>query len=157
MRVLERLLIAAEELPWSIFYRSVIGFLVLPAFFMLRGDAASSFPGLVLFFLAVLVGLRVVPMILRRLVPFSVETRGLWAERRILAKRFDSYQWQKLLGIALGLWAYLCISRRFSPPLLGLAAVCLICGALGTLFWRKRRRTLLAHGALPSLTYGISG
>jgi len=156
MRVIEKLLIAAEELPWSSFYRAVIGFLLLPAFFILKGDA-GSFPGFVLFFIAVLVCLRVIPMILRRLLPFSAEARGLWAERRILAKRFDSYQWQKLLGIALGLCSYLCVSRRFSPPLLGLAAACLICGVLGSFFWRRRRRALAEHGALPSLTYGTAG
>ena len=152
MRLVEKLLITAEELPWSIVYRVGLGFLMLPAFFMLTRDA-GSFSGFLLFFVAVLLGLRAVPMILRRLLPFSTDARACWAERRLLAKRFDSYQWQKLLGIALGLGAYLCVSRRFSPALLTLAAVCLIGGALGSVFWRKRRRTLAEQGALAS---GIS-
>src|SRR5882762_10063823 len=130
MRVIEKLLVRAEELPWSILYRSGIGFVLLPAFFALGGKA-DSVPQLLLFFIAILLGLRIISMFARRLLPFSAEVRAIWAERRILAKRYDCYQWQKLLGIGFGLCLYLGISRRFSAAPLMLAATCLVSGALG--------------------------
>ena len=55
------------------------------------------------FLLAGLFLLRLVPAALRRLLPFSTETQDVWRERRRLGKRYDSYQWRKLLWIGLGI------------------------------------------------------
>jgi len=55
------------------------------------------------FFLAGLFLLRLVPAILRRLLPFSAETQEVWRERRKLGKRYDSYQLRKLLWIGVGI------------------------------------------------------
>ena len=156
MRVTEKLLVRAEDFPWSILYRIGIGFVLLPAFFASSGNA-DSVPRLLLFFIAILLGLRIVPMFVRRLLPFSTEVRAIWAERRILGKRYDSYQWQKLLGIGFGLCLYLGVSRRFSAASLMLAGTCLVSGALGSFFWRRRRRTSLEQSAVPSAAYGTPG
>jgi len=153
MRNIEKLLLGAEDLPWSILYRAAIGFVLLPAFFALGGKA-DSVSRMLLFFIALLLGLRIAPMFGRRLLPFSTEARTIWAERRILAKRYDSYQWQKLLGIGFGLGLYLGVTRRFSAGSLLLAGGCLVFGALGLFFWRRRRRTFSEPTAVPSAAYG---
>jgi hypothetical protein len=62
--------------------------------------------------------------------------RAVWAERRQMAKRFDSYQWQKLLWIGIGLTLRLAWSDRRPAALLALAVACLGAGALGLATWR---------------------
>lgn len=50
--------------------------------------------------------LRLVPAVLRRIFPFSSEAKDLWFQRRNLGKRYDSYQWQKLFWLGLGMLPY---------------------------------------------------
>jgi hypothetical protein len=118
-----------------------VGYLVVPAWSASTGGRSADwtvFP----FFLAILVALRVVPAVLRKLLPFGGSVQAIWTERRQLAKRFDSYQWQKLFWIGLGLALYTLQSGRRFGALLTLMFICLLTGALGLLFWRHRAAQL---------------
>jgi hypothetical protein len=88
-------------------------------------------------FIGLLVALRVVPAVMRRVLPFSVEAKELWAKRRNIAKQHDSYQWQKLFWIGLGLLPYAVISDGLRNGELVVTLICLVCGSIGLLFWRR--------------------
>jgi len=90
------------------------------------------------FFLAALLALRVIPAVIRKLVPFEVEVQTTWRERRRQAKRFDSYQWQKLFWIALGLTMYTSLSAKPFAAAVTLTIICAAAGASGLMFWGLR-------------------
>ena len=94
---------------------------------------------ILLFLLVALAGMRLVPAILRRLLPFSSSIRAVWARRRTVAKRHDSYQWRKLAGVGLGWLAYLVFWGSFRSPAKYLALACLIAGLCGAVLWRIRK------------------
>jgi len=126
-----------EAAPLSQAYQVAIGFLVVPAFVRLRGSDASDwrlFP----FFLLTLLAVRLVPAVIRHLLPFSSELRSYWFARRILAKRYDSYQWRKLLWYGLGMTAYLGVSGGAGEVERILALACISSGAAGEIAWRRR-------------------
>jgi len=137
LHVFERALLSAEQFPWSALYRIAIGYSMLPLFSRLsaKDDVGWS---LLLWFVALLFTLRVLPAVLRRLLPFSKQATAVWAERRVLAKRFDSYQWRKLFWFGVGLAAYVAASGHIGWPSVTLIGVCLGGGALGFLIWRRR-------------------
>ena len=91
---------------------------------------------LVFWFVGVLFALRVVPAILRKALPFSRQVTVIWAERRRMAKRFDSYQWQKLFWFGIGLAAYAISPGEFGGIARALTVFCLVSGALGFLVQR---------------------
>lgn len=127
-----------------------MGGLIVPAWFALRGGTGSGWT-LVPFFAAILLAVRVVPIGLRRVVPFSESLAAVWMERRQMAKQFDSYQWQKLFWIGWGLAAYAVVSgERFSALVL-LTSFCLLSGALGLVAFRYYA------GQLDSEDRGVSG
>src|ERR1700722_6836352 len=105
VRPLERWLVRLEDRPWEGVYRVVIGFLTIPASSALLGAHGSGW-SLTACFLAVLFTLRLGPAVLRKLVPFSGAVLAVWAKRRQIAKRYDSYQWKKLFWIGIGLTVY---------------------------------------------------
>jgi hypothetical protein len=80
--------------------------------------------------------MRVAPAVVRQAVPFGETLRTTWSERRQLAKRFDSYQWQKLLWIGLGMTLFVWQSGRQSTPVVALALFSVVSGAMGLGFWR---------------------
>jgi hypothetical protein len=125
-----------EESPWRELYRVVIGF----AFFPLLQSVGLSLPAwsLALLFGGVLLGLRLVPAILRALLPFSDTVRGRWSELRQLAKRYDSYQWQKLFWFGVGMAVSAALPGRVRRTHVILAAVCLGAGSAGLAMWRMR-------------------
>jgi hypothetical protein len=133
---LDRLLIGIDEWPWSAVYRVAIGLGIPPAFRMLFGDRPSVWLFLAAF-AALLLALRVVPLVLRRVLRFSAEAKQVWLERRLLARFNDSYQWQKLFWIGLGLLPYVATDGGARKGELLVAAVCLIGGGLGLLLWRR--------------------
>ena len=96
---------------WHALYRLVIGFCLVPVAGWWWGDGAATWR-LVLSFLFVLVMLRIVPAVVRHVLPFPQDVKAEWARERLLAKRFDSYQWRKLLWFGLGLVAHLLIAGR---------------------------------------------
>jgi hypothetical protein len=145
MTLSERFLIKLDSWPWSAIYRVALGLVIPPVFVALSGgrDGIGVFLAL---FIGLLVVLRVVPAVLRQVLPFSVEAKKLWAERRNLAKQHDSYQWQKLFWIGLGLLPYAGFGDGPRNGELVLTLICLIAGTVGLLFWHKANLRRSAHG-----------
>ena len=67
MQTLERFVVALDSDPWSAIYRGAIGFAIPPVFRALTGGYDSIWITAALF-LALLIGLRVGPVVLRRLL-----------------------------------------------------------------------------------------
>ena len=129
-----------ERTPWRELYRVVLGFSVLPInhWLELHEIRISAAGALVL----ILAGLRVVPLTMRRLLPFSKCAQEEWLQLRVLGKRFDSYQWQKLFWIGLGMSAYLVASAEYAWTS-GLPTLfCVAAGAWGLLHWRGLDRKI---------------
>lgn len=135
MTYFETLLVGLDAgLPARLF-RVVVGFALSPALLWIRGDHESDW-ALVPFLLSVLLLFRLVPIFVRRLLPTSEAARRTWAARRQLAKRYDSYQWQKLFWIGVGLGLHIAVSGNPSPARLMVASFCLLAGGCGIVRWR---------------------
>lgn len=137
----EDLLLQVDEPPFDAFVRIAIGFATLPVLAGVTQMSGLELSGWVLIplFLGVLFMLRLVPALVRKLLPFSPAIKSVWAERRQLAVRYDSYQWQKLFWIGIGLVGYVGVSDRVWSAQGGLAAACLVSGALGLASWRGKK------------------
>jgi hypothetical protein len=136
MRPFERFLVRLDDWPWSAIVRVAMG-LCVPLFSnALFGESVSVwvFPA---FFVGVLIALRVAPALIRAAVPFSAEAKAIWVERRALAKRYDSYQSQKLFWIGLGLLLYVAITADTQVGAVLVTATSLIGGGAGLLIWLK--------------------
>ena len=141
MKSLERIIIGLESVPWNVLYRAAFGLLIMPIYFRWAGNG-EAFWKMVVVFVGLLVALRIAPGVLRRGLPFSGETKTIWAQRRELAKRYDSYQWQKLLGIGIGWVGGIFLSNRTAVNgALLLAIACAVAGAVGMVIWEKQRRS----------------
>jgi len=141
LRLLERVVVSLESSPWDKLYRAAIGYCLLPVYLRSTGKSNASW-NFIAFFLLVLLALRVVPGVLRRVLPFSRELRLVWADRRALAKRYDSHQWRKLFGLGVGLLAFLVFSGKYENPPLVLGVVCILVGAIGELVWFKSSKAI---------------
>jgi len=135
---LERLLLLLEKAPFYALYRIAIGFVFLPSLFRVFGQPIAV-PMLLGGFLGILVLLRLVPAVIRHVLPFSKQVQDAWFKQRILAKRYDSYQWRKLFWMGLGMAGYLVSGPRSNGPQFGLTVFCLVSGALGLCFWARVR------------------
>jgi hypothetical protein len=132
---IDRFVLSLDEGTPGALYRAAIGFVTIPAMqFVLVSNAADW--ALVFFLLLVLVLLRVIPAVIRKVLPFSAALREAWSVRRRIAKLYDSYQWQKLTWIGVGLSLYLVASGQGRPMQIALAAFCLVTGACATMRWR---------------------
>lgn len=140
------MILALETPPWDSAYRALIGYSLMPAYLHLSGGNGATWK-LLAFFLAILVALRIVPGILRRVLPFSREVKTIWADRRALAKRYDSYQWRKLFGLGLGWLIYLLVHGEGWTAARFLAGACLVSGALGLALWHRQSRRLAAQAS----------
>ena len=136
MQYLERFLVGLDSGPWSAISRVVLGLCILPVFRALSGGRDQVWIALVLF-IALLIGLRVIPAVLRLVFPFSAETKKIWFDRRQIAKLHDCYQWQKLFWIGLGLLPYAVVGGGLTTGEWMLTLICLIGGGAGLLFWRR--------------------
>jgi hypothetical protein len=134
--VIERVLAMVDEMPGVFVYRGLVGYALGPLYQSLVGEPGCSWL-FVPFLLAALVALRVVPGVTRRLFPFSSTLRDLWLQRRLLARRYDSYQWRKLFGLGCGLGAWLMISRTSSLVPMVAAGVCSAGGLAGLWRWQQ--------------------
>jgi hypothetical protein len=136
MKHFERILISVDTWPWSVISRVAVGLLILPVFRLFSGGRDALWTPLFLF-VGLLVAIRVIPAVLRQVLRFSVEAKEVWAVRRNIAKLHDSYQWQKLFWIGLGLLPYAFIGNGLSNGELVIMLFCLIGGSLGLLFWYR--------------------
>ena len=136
MKHLERFLVDFDSGPSAAVSRVALGLCIPPAFRALSGDADRIWIDLALF-LALLIGLRVGPAVLRKVLPFSAEAKQIWLDRRQIAKKYDSYQWQKLFWVGLGLLPYAITVGGLKAGEMVLTAICLIGGGAGLLIWRK--------------------
>ena len=137
MHTLEKMLMKIEQKPWHCICRIMIGVCaseIFPLIFGVNGPTYAFF----LLLIGMLGMLRLVPAILRRILPFSLETQAVWKKRRMLAKRYDSYQWQKLFWIGLGFAFDATLSGRYYNSSIILASVCIIPGVVGLVVWRNR-------------------
>lgn len=139
--VVERTLLALDIPPWDALYRGIVGFTVMPLYFAV-GGAENKHGMLLLFALAILAATRLIPALLRRILPFSAAIRAVWAHRRAMAKRYDSYQWRKLWAFGLGWLANLVFLGGFRSAAMVLASSCFVAGIGGAAFWRVRSNEL---------------
>ena len=131
----DEFLLNLDEGAFGALYRVLIGFTTIPVMRLLLGSDGSDWT-LISFLLLVLLLLRVVPAVVRKVVPFSAELREAWSVRRRKAKLYDSYQWRKLMWIGAGLALYVAVSGRHWPVQIALSMFCLIAGAGATVRWR---------------------
>lgn len=135
----ERIIVLLDSYPWSALYRVGLGYLLPLLYYRISSEDNSGLMA-ILWFLSLLIGLRLFPAILRKLLPFSREVQAVWAERRQAAKRYDSYQWRKLLWFGIGIACYMGVSGRIWNSLFGVLAVfCMIGGGVGIILWRNKR------------------
>ncbi len=107
---------------------------VFPSFPFLRQDVRSGWI-VAIGLLLLMFSLRIVPVFVRRLLPLSPEVKAVWSERRNIAKRYDSFQWQKLFFVGLGLVCYMLISREFATSAVAVSTFCIVFGAIGLIRW----------------------
>jgi len=136
----DRWLLLLDEPPIGAMYRVAVGYLIIPTYWHFAGMDEPTW-GLLLFFMAVLISLRIGPLLVRKALPFSDEVVRVWKERRMVAKRFDSYQWAKLVWFGLGMSLYLGSAERAPRWGVALAVFCVVAGGIGLLIWQRRRRT----------------
>ena len=122
--------------PWQSGFRIPYGFCLSLVISRWRGVDISWWE-LFLLFLASLVLLRVAPIIPRKVLPFSKAIKSAWFDQRQLAKRYDSYQWAKLLWIGIGIGAHAAFAGSLLNRVGVLAAGCILAGGLGMIVWLR--------------------
>ena len=135
MNSIEGFLVGLDKWPWGAICRVALGCCIPPIFRMI-GDTDRVWTALFLF-IVLLIALREVPAVLRRALPFSAEAKNIWAERRNTAKAHDSYQWQKLFWIGLGLLSYSIIGGGLRNGEWVVCIICLIGGGAGLPLWHR--------------------
>jgi hypothetical protein len=153
MGLFERLLIRLDQPPVAALFRVIIGFFVVPTWSASTAGHNAEWT-LIPFFLGILLALRLVPMVLRKVLPFSGAAKSCWSERRRLAKRFDSYQWQKLFWTGLGLISYMALSGQRFQALATLTSIAFVTGMFGLGMWWYRVRQLEERQQWTSSTAG---
>jgi hypothetical protein len=137
MRTFEKLLLLAEVPPWNAGWRFVAGLVLGHSLHAVCGEPPSAMSFFIMF-LGFLITLRGLPIVVRRLLPFSNHAKIIWAERRRLAKLYDSYQWRKLFWIGLGLATFGILIGELKGPIGILVGFCLLGGGFG--LWAYYRR-----------------
>jgi hypothetical protein len=141
MNALEKAVVRLDEVPWSAIYRIAFGFLLIPISTWLFGDAGTR-RMLVPVMFSLLILIRLIALVGRAVLPFSRDVKTLWYERRQLGKRYDSYQWRKLVWIGLGLAIAIPFFQVLRPVPVIVTACCLASGAAGSLVWHRTRSQL---------------
>jgi hypothetical protein len=136
MKSLEQFLVRLDSGPWSAAFRAALGFCVPEVLRLLSGGRDRIWLSLVLF-TGLLVALRVGPAILRMILPFSREAKEIWFQRRQIAKLHDSYQWQKLLWIGIGMLVFAATGGSLRAGEQAVMLLCLVGGAAGLLIWYR--------------------
>lgn len=141
MHMFAKVVVRLDQGPWCSILRVALGYGIARLWWGLWGADGSVWT-LGLAVLVTLIALRIGPMVFRKMFRFDDAARATWAHRRQLAKRFDSYQWQKLFWIGLGLGLYGYLSGRRLEPLIRVTWFVLGCGAIGQLVWLYRSAQL---------------
>jgi len=136
MTTRDRILVAIDRNPLGGLVRILIGFLFIPAFSLFQEDVDADWT-LIINFLTLLVSIRVVTALMRKLLPLSSEAKAVLSERRRLAKRYDSFQWQKLFFIGLGVACYALVWKGSWWSMV-LASFCVTCGGIGIVMWYRQ-------------------
>ena len=151
MRTLDRVLISIDRSTLGAVLRALLGFVCIPLLSLLRQDVRSGWI-LTIGLLLLMLSLRIVPAFLRKLLPLSPEVKAVWVERRQIAKRYDSFQWQKLFFTGLGLACYMLVSRELSTSTIAVPSFCVLFGAIGLVRWymqaSKVRNSIVNEGVL---------
>jgi len=146
MKHFDRLLLNLDEPPIGALWRIAAGAAILPLWRIMANDTAPGW-AFVLFFLVYLFALRVAPAVMRKIIRFPPPVVKTWEERRWVAKRFDSYQWQKLLWIGCGIALFAAWERTFTTAALMLTVISIGGGLLGLIKWRMTTAALQAAQA----------
>ncbi len=136
MNPFERFLVNLDSPPWSAISRVVLGMVIPPLSGLLSGGRDRIWVALALFVVLLLL-LRVVPAVLRHVLPFSGAAKEIWKARRQIAKQRDSYQWQKLFWTGLGMLPYVIVGNGLGSGELAVAVICLVGGGAGLLIWHR--------------------
>lgn len=150
MKYFERFLVKLDSGPWSAIFRVVLGLCLPPAFRAISWGGDQVWTSLVLF-VGLLIALRLVPAVLRQGLRFSVEAKTIWFERRQIAKRYDSYQWQKLFWVGVGMLPYAVVGGGLRAGEQVLLLICLLGGGAGLLIWRKINAVPPTKNSAPSV------
>jgi len=134
MTSLERYLLSLDGGVRAAISRMALGLAIPPVFSVISGGRDRAWISLILF-AGLLLALRLIPAVLRRCLPFSREAKDIWAQRRNVARQHDSYQWQKLFWIGLGMLPYTAIGDGLGRGELWVMSTCLVGGCAGLLFW----------------------
>lgn len=97
-------------------------------------------------FLVYLLIWRFGPIFLRWLPVFSKPLKQEWARQRQLAKRYDSYQWQKLFWFGTGMLMHSGYSGVLQPTEGQTAIICVVAGVTGMIVWRRGVRPERGQG-----------
>jgi hypothetical protein len=146
MRSHERFLVDLDGSVWSAASRVVFGMGVVPVMRALWGGGDSIWITIASF-IGVLVALRIGFALLRRFLPFSAEAKEIWAARRNVSKQHDSYFWQKLFWMGLGMLPHSVVGEGLRTGEMALLLVCLVGGGAGLFCWRRARE--LSSAMLP--------
>jgi len=129
-----------DELPWGALYRIALGFVVPLLYY--RVFSKHHPWGFLALWCLVLISLRVFPAIFRKLLPSSDELEKIWAQRRKVAKLYDSYQWGKVVWFGVGMVCYMGVSGNSDSIVGALAVFFITSGALGLSIFSRRAKTL---------------
>jgi hypothetical protein len=146
MKSLEQFLVRIDSGSWSPASRMVLGFCIPEVLRLLSGGRDQVWLSLLLF-MGLLVALRVGPAIVRMILPFSREAKDIWFQRRQIAKLHDSYQWQKLFWVGLGIVAFAATGRGLHAGEQVVMLLCLVGGAAGLLIWHRSGTAQTRQGA----------
>lgn len=136
MRSIEQTLVRLDEFPMSAVWRALLGSAIPPVFAALLGSKDGAWAHMALL-LCLLAGLRVGPAVLRFTLPISSELKEIWRKRRFIAKEHDSYQWQKLFWMGLGMLPHGMAGEGLGSGGLAVAAFCLVGGGIGLIAWSR--------------------
>jgi len=131
----QKLLLAIDTFPLDALWRIAAGFAVFPLADLFFGKKDSTGP-LLAGLLVVLLMTRLLPLLLRKVIPFSLPVQQVWYERRSTAKKYDSYQWKKMLWVGIGMLSYIAVSGLFWVGRISIASACVLLGGIGMLRWR---------------------
>jgi len=134
MTTVDKMLLSIDRNPVGGLVRTLIGFFFIPALSLLRQDVRSGWT-LIFGLISLLLCLRIVPALMRKLLPLSSDVKAVWSERRQIAKLYDSFQWQKLLFTGIGLACYSLVSRELLTSSIVVSGFCVLFGGIGVVKW----------------------